>query len=75
MLSNEEIIEKIKSLYRLKSDSDAGRLLGASKQSISQYLKKSGVDVNNKIISKLIEDIETGLKEGSVGLGDIKKEP
>lgn len=68
---NEEIIEKIKSLYKLKSDSEIGREYANH----FAVFKKICVDVNNKIISKLIEEIEAGLKESSVDESSIERDP
>lgn len=56
--SNEQIVEKLLALLQHPSKSSLMRDLGVSKQSISQYARQQGIDINNKIITRLIDTLE-----------------
>ena len=58
VLSNSEIIERLKSISNSKSASDLARKLGTERQNLKSYENKNTVDLNNRIISLLIELIE-----------------
>ena len=58
ILSPEEIIEHVKSLTGDKFDSDLAKRLGINKQSFPQYKNKTTVDLQQKIISFLISELE-----------------
>ena len=57
-LSNREIIEFIKKHFDQKNDSAAARLLDIDRQSIHGFGSKDKIDINNKIISLLIDHIQ-----------------
>ncbi len=61
VLTNAEIIERLKSISNSKSASDLARRLGTERQNLKSYENKSTVDLNNRIISLLIEHIEREL--------------
>ncbi len=58
VLTNSEIIEKLKSISNSKSASDLARKLGTERQNLKSYENKNTIDLNNKIISLLIEHLE-----------------
>lgn len=58
ILTNKEIIEKLKIILDSKSASELSRKLGTERQNLKSYENKSIVDLNNRIISLLIEKIE-----------------
>ena len=58
ILTNKEIIEKLKVISVSKSSSELARKLGTVRQNLKSYEKKSTVDLNNRMISLLISVIE-----------------
>lgn len=58
VLTNSEIIEKLISITNSKSAADLARKLGTERQNLKSYQNKTTNDLNNKIISLLIEQIE-----------------
>ena len=58
VLTNSEIIEKLKLISNSKSASDLARKLGSERQNLKSYENKNTVDLNNRIISLLIEHID-----------------
>jgi len=58
VLSNSEIIERLTSVTNSKSASDLARKLGTERQNIKSFENKKTTDLNNRIISLLIEHIE-----------------
>lgn len=58
VLTNSEIIEKLKLISHSKSASELGRKLGTERQNLKSYENKNTVDLNNRIISLLMELIE-----------------
>jgi len=56
--TNEEIVEKLLAILRHPTKASLLRDLGVSKQSLSQFAKQQGIDINNKIISRLIDELE-----------------
>ena len=58
VLTNSEIIEKLKLISNSKSASDLARKLGTERQNLKSYENKNTVDLNNRIISLLIEHID-----------------
>ncbi len=61
ILSNKEIIEKLKTISGSKTASELARQLGTERQNLKSFENKISVDLNNRIISLLIHLIE---KEG-----------
>lgn len=57
--SAEAIIEKVKQLTGDRFDSDLALRLGVSRQSFSQYKNKSTVDLQQRLISLLLDRLET----------------
>ena len=58
-IETDEILEKIKLIKKLNSDSDLAKLLGIDKQSVYQYKKKKNADIQQKIITVLINEMES----------------
>ena len=58
ILTNKEIIEKLKVISGSKSASELARKLGTERQNLKSYENKSTVDLNNRMISLLISVIE-----------------
>jgi transcriptional regulator len=58
ILTNKEIIEKLKLISGSKTASELARKLGTERQNLKSYENKSSVDLNNRMISLLIENIE-----------------
>ena len=51
VLTNSEIIERLKLISNSKSASDLARKLGTERQNLKSYENKNTVDLNNRIIS------------------------
>jgi len=60
ILTNKEIVEKLKIIFSSKSASGLARMLGTERQNLKSYENKSSVDLNNRMISLLIDKIEQG---------------
>ena len=60
ILTNKEIIEKLKLISGSKSAADLARKLGTERQNLKSYENKSTVDLNNRMISLLIDVIDAG---------------
>ncbi len=58
IFTNKEIIEKLKLLTDSKTASELARKLGTERQNLKSYENKSTVDMNNRMISLLIDCIE-----------------
>ena len=58
ILSNKEIIQKLKNVTGSKSVSELARKLGTERQNLKSYENKKSTDLNNRIISLLMEQIE-----------------
>ncbi len=58
IFTNAEIIEKLKSISFSNSASELARKLGTERQNLKSYENKNSIDLNNRIISLLIEYIE-----------------
>ena len=58
ILTNKEIIEKLKLISGSKSASELARKLGTERQNLKSYENKSTVDLNNRMISLLIDVIK-----------------
>ena len=58
ILTNKEIIDKLKIISGSKSASELARKLGTERQNLKSYENKSTVDLNNRMISLLIEIID-----------------
>lgn len=58
VLTNSEIIERLMAVTNSKSASDLARKLGTERQNLKSFQNKNTVDLNNRIISLLIERIE-----------------
>ena len=58
ILTNKEIIEKLKIISGSKTAADLARKLGTERQNLKSYENKSTVDMNNRMISLLIDCIE-----------------
>lgn len=54
----EEIIEQVKLITGDRFDSDLAARLQVSKQSFPQYKKKKTIDIQQKIISLLLNEME-----------------
>ena len=59
ILTNKEIIEKLKLISGSKSAAELARKLGTERQNLKSYENKSTVDLNNRMISLLIDVIDT----------------
>lgn len=57
--SAETIIEKVKKLTGDRFDSDLALRLGVSRQSFSQYKNKSTIDLQQRLISLLLDRLDT----------------
>ncbi len=60
ILTNKEIIEKLKLISGSKSAAELARELGTERQNLKSYENKSTVDLNNRMISLLIDIIDAG---------------
>lgn len=60
ILTNQEIIEKLKLITGSGTASELARKLGTERQNLKSYENKSTVDLNNRMLSLLIEKIEQG---------------
>ena len=60
ILTNKEIIEKLKLISDAKSAAELARKLGTERQNLKSYENKSTVDLNNRMISLLIDVIDAG---------------
>ncbi len=60
ILTNKEIIEKMKIISGSKTAADLARKLGTERQNLKSYENKCTVDMNNRMISLLIDCIEKG---------------
>ena len=58
ILTNKEIIEKLKVISDSKSASELARKLGTERQNLKSYENKITVDLNNRMISMLVDKIE-----------------
>jgi len=58
ILTNKEIIEKLKIISDSKTAADLARKLGTERQNLKSYENKTTVDMNNRMISLLIDCIE-----------------
>ena len=58
ILSNEDIIEKLVMLSASRSISELARKLGTERQNLKSYENKNSIDLNNRVISLLIDIIE-----------------
>ncbi len=58
ILSNENIIEKLVILSASRSVSELARKLGTERQNLKSYENKNSIDLNNRVISLLIDIIE-----------------
>ena len=58
ILTNKEIIDKLKIISGSKSASELARKLGTERQNLKSYENKSTVDLNNRMISLLIEIVD-----------------
>jgi len=54
ILTNKEIIKKLKSISGIESASELARQLGTERQNLKSYENKQSVDLNNRIISLLM---------------------
>jgi hypothetical protein len=57
--TNGEIAEYLIEELALDSPSELSRRLDVTRQSISKYASKDKIDINNKVISELIDLIES----------------
>lgn len=58
ILTNREIIEKLKVISASKTASELARKLGTERQNLKSYENKNSVDLNNRLITLLIDFIE-----------------
>ena len=58
ILTNKEIIEKLKLISDSKSAAGLARKLGTERQNLKSYENKKSSDLNNRIISFLLGHIE-----------------
>ena len=58
IFTNAEIVEKLKSISLSNSASELARKLGTERQNLKSYENKNSIDLNNRIISLLLEYIE-----------------
>jgi DNA-binding CsgD family transcriptional regulator len=58
ILTNKEIIEKLKVISGSQSASELARKLGTERQNLKSYESKNSVDLNNRMLSLLIHKIE-----------------
>ncbi len=58
ILTNKEIIEKLKLITGSKTASELARKLGTERQNLKSYENKVTADLNNRMISLLIDNIE-----------------
>ena len=58
ILTNKDIIPKLIEITGVKSASELARRLGTERQNLKSYENKEGLDLNNRIISLLIQMIE-----------------
>ena len=60
-LSSEEIIKELKVVTKTNHDTDLAKILDIDKQSIYQYKQKSNSDIQQKIITLLLSEINKNL--------------
>ncbi len=58
LLTNPEIIERLKVISNSRSSSDLARKLGTERQNLKSYENKTTTDLNSRIISLLLAHIE-----------------
>ena len=58
-LSSEDIIEALKDVTEVESDSELAKVLNVDKQSVYQYKQKSSEDIQQKIITLLFAKIHS----------------
>ncbi len=58
VLTNSEIIEKLKVISDSKSAAELARILGTERQNLKSFESKKSTDLNNRIISLLMEKIK-----------------
>lgn len=58
ILNNQEIIEKLKLITNSKTASELARKLGTERQNLKSYENKTTIDLNNRMITLLIDRIE-----------------
>lgn len=58
ILSNKQIIERLKIISDSKSASELARRLGTERQNLKSYENKKSTDLNNRIISLLLDHME-----------------
>lgn len=61
ILTNEEIIEKLKLISGSTTASELARKLGTERQNLKSFENKKTIDLNNRIISVLISIIENDM--------------
>jgi len=61
--SNREITTVLIEEIGLESPSELARRLDVTRQSVANYASKDKIDINNRIISELIEMIKTSKEE------------
>ncbi|MFQ5642330.1 MAG: hypothetical protein ACE5FQ_01385 [Thiogranum sp.] len=59
ILSNEDIVEKLVLLSGASSVAELARKLGTERQNLKSYENKKSVDLNSRIITMLINFIES----------------
>jgi len=57
-LTNRSILEQLRLILGHDTNSSLARDLDVSKQSLHQFSKQPGVDINNKMLTVLIEHIK-----------------
>lgn len=58
-INGSEVIEKVKKLLGLDSDSDLARYFQVSRQQVSQYKKTKEVRLQHMLIGELLKRLET----------------
>jgi transcriptional regulator len=59
VLTNPEVIERLMLITNSKSASDLARKLGTERQNLKSYENKKTTDLNTRIISLLLEYIDS----------------
>jgi len=59
ILTNKEIIDKLKTISASGTASELARKLGTERQNLKSYENKNTVDLNNRMISFLMDVIES----------------
>lgn len=54
ILYHDEIVDRLKKIFDLSTDTQLARYLDITKQSLNNFTSRSGLDINNKIISHLL---------------------